>query len=112
MGGPEFARQLRDLGYQVTEQGDGNVRFPWEIPVGSRVGELITLGFTVPPDFPVTPPGGPCVTPALQHPHGAVHPAPFGSGWVYWSRPFPGWASTDRTVRTYMAHVRHLFGQI
>jgi hypothetical protein len=113
VGAPEFARQLRDLGHQVTELPDSNVRFPWKIPMGRLMGQVITLGFTVPADFPVTPPGGPCLTPALHHPAGAVHAAPaFGPDWVYWSRPFPGWAGTDRTVRTYLAHIRRLFGQL
>ncbi len=85
----------------------------YSIPIGRRLGEQIRLGFDVPTDFPVTPPGGPRVSPKLGHPDGAVHAAPdFGTEWEYWSRPFPNWAGTDRTVRSYMAHIRRLFQQL
>ncbi len=114
MGSSEFARQIRDLGYQVEELPNCNrVIFPFEIPIGSHRGETVKLGFDVPTDFPVTPPGGPRVSPRLGHPGGAVHDAPdFGAVWEYWSRPFPNWAGTDRTAATYMAHVRRLFQQL
>jgi hypothetical protein len=82
------------------------------IPVGPEPGRRIRLGFVVPPDFPLTPPSGPYVSPRLGHPHGAVNEAPqFGPDWEYWSRPFPGWQLSDRSVRTYIAHIRHLFQQ-
>jgi hypothetical protein len=112
MGAAEFARQLRDLGYQVTELPGGAVTFPYDVPVGSLAGTTITLGFIVQPDFPVTPPGGPCVRPALGHPAGNVSVmAQLGMDWEYWSRPFPDWPGSGRSVRAYMAHVRHLFSQ-
>jgi hypothetical protein len=113
-----FVQQLKDLGYKVEDKGDGKVAFPYTVPVGKFEGKEITLGFVVPGDFPATPPSGPHVSPRLlplnnssqQHPAGGVHEsAPFGPGWEYWSRPFPGWAGTDRTARAYMAHIRNLF---
>jgi hypothetical protein len=108
-GAAEFARQLRDLGHdQVAADGD-RVTLPYEVPIGRHAERIIRLGFAVPADFPLTPPGGPHVSPRLGHAAGAVHASPaFGSDWEYWSRPFQGWPSTDRTVRTYMAHVRRV----
>lgn len=112
MGPSEFARQLRELGYDPVELS-GRVSFDYSIPIGSHAGEKIRLGFNVPPDFPTTPPGGPAMCPAIGHPHGAVNPAAeFGEGWVYWSRPYQGWATATRSARAYMAHVRHLFSQL
>lgn len=104
----DFAVQLRDLGHEV-EVRDQFVVFPFIIPVGRRVGEKVTLGVNVPGDFPATPPPGPHVRPQIGHPAGAVHTSPLGSEWEYWSRPFPGWTSTPRTVSDYLAHVRSLF---
>ena len=113
MGPAEFARQLRDLGHEVEEPAGTKVILKYTIPIGRRIGEQIRLGFDVPTDFPLTPPGGPRVSPPLGHPAGAVHAAPdFGAAWEYWSRPFPNWAGTDRTVRSYMAHIRRLFQQL
>src|SRR5438309_419994 len=112
MGAAEFARQLRGLGYQVTELPGEAVTFPYEVPIGSVAGTTITLGFFVPPDFPVTPPSGPCVSPALGHPAGNVGVmAQLGPNWEYWSRPFPDWPDSDRSVRAYLAHIRHVFAQ-
>jgi hypothetical protein len=75
------------------------------------------VGFAVPADFNLTPPGGPHVSPRLLpmnsasglHPHCGVHDSPFGPDWQYWSRPLSHWAQTQRHVRDIMAHVRHLF---
>jgi hypothetical protein len=113
MGAAEFVRQLRELGHEVDEPVETRVTLPYTIPIGRRLGETIRLGFDVPPDFPNTPPSGPRVSPRLGHPAGAVHAATdFGSEWEYWSRPFPNWQGTDRSVKTYMAHVRRLLQQL
>ena len=122
MAARDFIDQLRALGHDVRERATGLVEIPYQIPVGPRAGELIQLAFAVPPDFPLQSPSGPCVSPPLLplhpdqsvgHPIGGVHPAPhLGDNWQYWSRPFPGWQQTDRTVRTYMAHIRHLFATL
>jgi hypothetical protein len=118
VGAQDFIQQLKDLGFKVEEKGEGKIAFPYLVPVGKFQGQEITLGFVVPSDFPLTPPSGPHVSPRLlplnnsskQHPAGGVHASePFGSDWEYWSRPFSGWAGTQRTVRDYMAHVRNLF---
>ncbi len=117
MGVSDFIGQLRSLGYEPQDIGSNRVAMPLEIPVGRFAGTQISLGIEVPPDFPMSPPGGPHVKPHLlpinqtsgAHPACAVHPSPFGSEWQYWSRPFQNWSTTDRTARTYMAHINHLF---
>lgn len=88
---------------------DGNlVVFRYQIPVGSRIGDEIQLGFAHVDDWPLSCPPGPHLSPRLGHPDGSVHTSPLGDDWEYWSRPFPGWADTDRAFRTYMGHVRAL----
>jgi hypothetical protein len=113
----EFIQQLRQMGYAVADLGGGRVAFPYEIPCGKFAGRKIKLGFTVPPDFPLTPPSGPHISPRLMpnqsggaHPTGGIHDSPsFGTDWHYWSRPISHWNDTTRTVKDVMAHVRHLF---
>jgi hypothetical protein len=127
MARKDFVEQLQILGYEVEERGEDRLAFPYVIPVGRFAGKKILLGFIVHDDFPMTPPSGPHISPRLlplhpgsdlPHPQGGVHESPFdapaGGGiktelWEYWSRPFPGWAGTKRTVKAYMAHIRNLF---
>lgn len=118
MAATDFIEQLKALGYQVTELGNGKVSFPYEILTGKFTGKNIKLGFVVPGDFPVTPPSGPHVSPRLlpinpqqgPHPSFGVHESSqFGTEWEYWSRPIRHWGSTKRTVKDVMAHIRHLF---
>lgn len=84
----------------------------YEIPVGGRIGDQIELGFAQVPDWPLSCPPGPHVSPRLGHPDGNVRTSPLGVDWEYWSRPFPGWADSPRTFRGYMAHVRALFARL
>ena len=112
----DFIDQLRLEGYEPQELGENRVAFPYRIPLGKFAGQEIRLGFAVNDDFPANPPSGPHVSPRLLplnstnvHPAGGIHDSPFGGEWEYWSRPFPGWNETDRSVRAYMAHIRHLF---
>lgn len=116
MAQADFAAQLRELGYEVQEQVDGRSSFPYIVQSGRLVGQQIKLGFAVPPDFPLSPPSGPHVSPRLlpnqssgAHPSGGIHDSPFGPEWQYWSRPLSHWNQTQRTVKDVMAHVRHLF---
>jgi hypothetical protein len=110
MGPEEFLRQLEELGYQFVRQGQYAV-IRYCVPLGTLIGQTISLALVATNDFPITPPPGPHVSPHLNHPAGAVHGSDLGPEWEYWSRPFPGWPTTDRTVRAYMAHVRNLFSQ-
>jgi len=116
MARSDFTDQLRSHGYDPVELGDGKVAFDYIIPVGQFAGKTIKLGFIVGEDFSLNPPSGPHVSPELlprqaggSHPSGGIHESQFGNGWQYWSRPFPNWNRTDRTVRAYMSHIRHLF---
>ena len=119
MSREDFAHQLRAQGFAPEERAGGFLVFPYVVPSGSFAERPINLGFQVGDDFPANPPGGPHISPRLlplhpndgtPHPFGAVHESPsLGSDWEYWSRPFLNWPQTDRSVRAYLAHVRHLF---
>src|SRR6266849_936049 len=108
MSADDFVAQLVALGFQVSRVSTDQVTFPYCVPVGRFRGTEVTLGFNIPQDFPLTCPGGPCVSPrllqlnqdaSLGHPAGGVHEAPqFGADWQYWSRPHPGWSSSSRTA--------------
>jgi hypothetical protein len=111
-----FFEQLRELGYQVGQEGD-RISFPFKIETGRLAGENVTLGFLVSGDFILSPPSGPHVRPRLlpqhpavaPHPTGGVHESPFGPEWQYWSRPISHWAETRRNAADYMAHIHRLF---
>jgi len=114
----EFVRELRELGYEVEELDGDRVAFPYKILSGRLAGQEIKLGFIVPMDFNLTPPSGPHVSPRLlpinpspgTHPNSGIHESPqFGTDWQYWSRPLTHWATTQRTAKDVMAHIRHLF---
>lgn len=117
MARQDFIDQLQKLSYTVEDLGENRLAFLYTIPVGKFLGQQIKLGFVVGDDFPMNPPSGPHLTPRLLpintgsnvHPAGGVHPSPFGEHWEYWSRPFTGWANTDHSVRTYLAHIKRLF---
>ena len=120
MAREDFAKELREMGHDVTEHPDGCVSFPYTIEIGKFEGQEIRLGFIVPPDFPLSPPTGPHVKPRLlainatQGPHPAcgVHESQnkqFDAEWQYWSRPMHHWTETKRTAADVMRHVRRLF---
>src|SRR5687767_9740738 len=119
MAASDFAAELRELGYEVTEIAPDRVQFPFTIDVGPRQGELVSLGFVVPGDYRLTPPSGPHVSPRLfplqsggVHPTGGIHNSDFGLDFQYWSRPFPNWPASGRTTRVYMAFIRGLFASL
>jgi Prokaryotic E2 family E len=120
MAREDFAKELRQMGYDVTEHSDGCVSFPYTIEIGKFAGQEIRLGFVVPPDFPLSPPTGPHVKPRLlpintaqgPHPAHGVHESQnkqFDGEWQYWSRPMPHWQKTQRKVADVMRHIRRLF---
>ena len=111
MGAAELAGQLRALGYDAIVVAQDYVVFPYQVPVGAHAGQMVQLGLPG-TDFPINPPGGPHVSPPIDHPHGNNNPSPLGDHWRYWSRPYPGWAGASRTADDYLAHVRRLFSQI
>lgn len=101
---------LLAAGYDAQVAGSFVV-FPFLVPVGDHAGTTVRIGLTG-ADFPINPPGGVHVSPRIIHPGGsAEHASPLGAGWVYWSRPYPGWASSNRTIEDYLAFLRRLFAQ-
>lgn len=112
----DFVNQLAALGYAVEDKGNNQLAVRYTIPVGPKLGQEILMGFVVGEDFPAVPPTGPHISPRFfpnqgggTHPTGGIHDSQFGPDWHYWSRPFQNWAATPRTVKVYMAHIRHLF---
>lgn len=124
-GAAAFVQGLVGLGYQPTSLPGkpDHVVIDYEVESGRFRGKKVKHGFVVPGDFPLTAPSGPHVSPHIhpikpdgQHPMGAVHEgqaAPFqeahGGAWQYWSRPFPEWASSKKTVAAYMSHIWRLW---
>jgi hypothetical protein len=120
-----FIEGLRNLGYEpaVLPKKPDHVYFPYEIQSGRFAGQKVRIGLIVPSDWKLTPPGGPHVSPQFHpiksdgvHPSGHVyrdHSKPFEEGaggeWQYWSRPFPGWDKSKKTVAAYMAHIFRLW---
>lgn len=117
----DFVSQLRALGYDIQGLANNFVVFEYVIPVGRFSGQVVKIAFQLDNAFPMNPPaGGPHFnTQLLQksggggtHPYGAIHDSPLGPEWQYWSRPFMHWNKTDKTARTYMAHIRNLLATI
>ncbi|MEL7585269.1 MAG: E2/UBC family protein [Prolixibacteraceae bacterium] len=117
----DFLNQLQALGYVVHEPAPDFLRFEFEIPVGKFYGQWVSIALQVNDSFPLNPPPGPHLKPHLlpisggggTHPYGAIHTSPLGSEWQYWSRPFTNhWNNTDKTVKTYLAHIKNLFATI
>ncbi|MFJ8351588.1 hypothetical protein ACIQ9J_35615 [Streptomyces sp. NPDC094153] len=101
---------LRQVGYAVEQSGNFAV-FGYLIEVGPQAGTTVRIGLELVPDWPLSAPHGPHISPRLGHPHGAVHNSPLGQEWEHWSRPPADWAQ-DRTVRGYQRHLRTLFAQM
>lgn len=115
-GAAAFVAGLTELGFQPAfhKESVDRVCFDYLVPTGRFVGRQVRLGFVVPPDFPMSPPTGPHVTPQIwpintnaDHPERA-HESDFGAEWQYWSRPMPDWKA-NRSVGAYMAHVWRLW---
>lgn len=116
-GVENFVTGLTELGF-LPEQVPGfpdHVMFDYNVETGKYSGKGVRLGFVVPPDFPLTPPTGPHVSPTIHanvgggvHPLGGVHDSPnfqsaTGNSWQYWSRPHSNWKK--RTIAEYMSHI-------
>lgn len=115
-----FINQLQALEKNVQELAPNFISCEYEIKVGPFSGRLVSIAFQVDDSFPMNAPGGPHFKPLLlpktggggSHPYGAIHDSPLGPEWEYWSRPFKDWNRTDKTVKTYMAHIRNLLTTI
>lgn len=117
MARTDLINELKALGYNIQEPLDGFISFEYEIPLGKFIGNKVSIAFQVDNSFPMNPPaGGPHFKPLLLpktggggvHPFGAIHDSPLGNDWEYWSRPFANWNNTNRTAKTYMAHIKNL----
>jgi hypothetical protein len=122
-----FVEGLSTLGYEpnILPKFPDPVFFDYRVEIGPFVGRTVRLGFVVPPDFPNTSPSGPHVSPHIQpihpaqdvpHPKGGVHQGlsqlfqqGAGGDWQYWSRPFPDWTRSKKTVTAYMTHIWRLW---
>ncbi|WP_419857163.1 hypothetical protein [Candidatus Palauibacter irciniicola] len=122
VGGARFAQELREAGTEVEELGDEHIMIPrYHVLDGKCKGLRVDIGIVVPPDFPLSPPGGPHVhqlihpnNPNGPHPSGHVHASKdhsvhFKDRWQYWSRPFPNWKSGARNAVRYMEYVQALW---
>jgi hypothetical protein len=105
----DLQRALRSAGLDAEIAGD-HVVFPYKVPVGDHVGTTVKIGLTG-ADFPINPPGGVHISPGLTHPGGNNNASAIGAGWMYWSRPYPDWASSGRGIEDYLAFLRQLFAQ-
>jgi hypothetical protein len=121
MARKDFISQMESLGYAVSEFPPDFISIEYIIPVGKFYGQKVNMAFQVNDSFPMNPPPGPHFKPHLlpvtggggTHPFGAIHNSPLGADWQYWSRPFnKHWNSTDRTVKTYLAHIKNLLATI
>ncbi|MGI8402472.1 MAG: hypothetical protein ACR2NS_12845 [Gemmatimonadaceae bacterium] len=122
-GAEEFRHQLRSIGIEAALYEETKVVFPFAVSLGKYCGSALKLGLVVPPDFPISPPSGPHLSPPLLplhpqndagHPVGGVHASDdferiAGDKWQYWSRPFLQWGTTDKSVRTYLRFLNQLF---
>jgi hypothetical protein len=111
MGRDTFKEGLEALGYSVESTDQDKVIVLFVVAEGRFAGKQIKLGLQVPQDFPMTPPGGPHISPQLipinpgpQDHSRAAQSQPFGPDWEYLSRPFTQWA-LKRTVKRYMEYV-------
>lgn len=125
--GPEaFSAGLVALGYrpEPLPGKPDHIVIDYEVESGKFAGTRVRHGFIVPGDFPLTPPSGPHVSPHIHpintnggpHPTGSVHEThaaafqeALGGQWQYWSRPFPDWAGSRKTVAVYMSHIWRLW---
>jgi hypothetical protein len=115
----DLIRELTELGYSPHERGDGFIEFDYEVELGPLAGRVMKLALMPPPDWPLSPPSGPHVSPRilptntsaeLGHPLGGIHEAAhLGPDWQYWSRPATHWAQSERNAAAYIAHIRRLF---
>lgn len=116
----DFITQLQALGYDVQEPRPDFISFTYVIPVGRFEGKQVEIAFQMDNSYPINCPGGPHFKPLLLpitggggcHPYGAIHTSALGNDWEYWSRPFKDWGRSDKTAKTYLAHIKNLLATI
>lgn len=112
----DFMNQLEALGFGTQELSHNVIAIDYTVPLGKNKGMKVLLGFPVSNDFPLNCPAGLHFRAdgheKWQEPTQNVSDSPLGSGWRYWSRRFPDWNRTDKTVKTFLAHVRNILTRI
>jgi len=121
-GVESFIAGLREAGHEpeIVPGKPNHVAFAYEVPSGSHIGKKVHIGVVVPPDFPMTPPDGPHVSPQIHamksggdHPTGGISKSTFegfrGQSWQYWSRPVRYWGQSKKTVAVYLSHLWKLW---
>lgn len=117
-----FIAGLKELGWgaEMLPGHPDHVLFDYTVESGKFAGRTFRLGFQVPPDFPMSEPHGPHLSPRIhpngsggEHPTGGIHDSPTFAGatgqeWEHWSRPHPNW-SKKPTVAEYMRHIWQLW---
>jgi len=108
----DFINQLDALGYTTQEEANGMVMFTYAIPLGKNIGKKLRVALQVGNDFPMNCPPGPHFESrnieGWVEPGTNIHGSPLGTDWRYWSRPFPDWNRTEKTVKVYLAHIKNL----
>jgi hypothetical protein len=112
MARTDFIVQLKNLGYVTQEESNGMVVFTYTILVGKNIGTTLRMALLVKDDYPMNCPPGPHFE-SLDidgwiEPKSNIHNSPLKGNWRYWSRPFPDWNRTEKTVKVYLAHIRNL----
>lgn len=112
MAKSDFINQLKELGFEPQGIETNNIFIQYVAPVGKNIGKKVFLGFIVDDSFPMNCPTGPhfkAIDSGWIEPSNNIHESPFGrDGWRYWSRPFPQWNSSDKTVKAYLGHIKNL----
>jgi hypothetical protein len=116
MAKKEFIEQLEALGYQVEDLPGQKIAFVYKVLNGGNTGLSVRIGLDNTNTFPMDTPPGPHFQPITQgwkeHPQN-VRESPFHDGhWRYWSRPFPEWNRTERTVSVYLSHIRRILSTV
>ena len=111
----DFINQLKSLGYD-TQEINGILCFRYLIPIGKNKGHEVLLGVNVQEDFPMNCPTGLHFNSGgiseWKEPVNNVSDSPIGAGWRYWSRTFPDWNRTEKSVKAFLAHVRNILTRI
>lgn len=116
VGVERMEKELAEMGYDSYRPCPDIVAFKFVVPHGRFKGEEVEIALHA-PQFPRVAPHGPFIKPHLlpigrggAHPNGGIHRrSKPGPEWQLWSRPMNDWASTDKTIRTYLAFIRTLF---
>jgi hypothetical protein len=118
MGTDTFKEGLAALGYTVELKDQDKLMTQFVVAGGRFKERQVKLGFQVPPDFEINPPGGPHISPRLipinpnAEDHSRAAESPFGPEWEYLSRPFPSQWARKRTVKRYMEWVSELLNTL